>query len=759
MTERDGFITDADGTNAGVSARRVGYAEVVREQKGGARMNALKTMRWVALALGLLVAMAACGPATQEVGTGSESAGLDFTLTSFSPTGSGGTSGTAGAGTTSPQSVLLGQSSAGTAEVSGELMVESIDNNTQETYTWDLLVDESAFTINTAVALKLNGGRYNFYFVLSSGNRSYAGSVTDRQIMGADGQTSTNIIRFTLHPVISNGPIHAEDLRSGKLVRLNITDAAEVAKFLDPAFSIAVNGGQEQIYTINRKTSLPWVYVLLPPATYTFTLKFYDGSVLKLISVVTLEITGQGGTQDVSLEALVTQVSYEYTPGPTPEEDTGNVTFVIPTVIVDQVGGLQNVKATASVVGAFTPLDEELLTLTPVTTDGGSAFAGTVTVPGFTYGPLAWAVQFRDVSQAALSQDSNGVLYAYCAQTVTIPEQPLIGSFFCEPRLVANEVVTSHPVSKLIVNVQDGYGPVGGAVVQTDNDVLGITGGQDLNPSALGLLYSFLPSDNGYTIVAKQDYPDPAGGDAVKTRSASQQVRLSAGADSEITIELPPFEGQPTEEEPQPGDDNPPGPDEDPGTIPGDSIILTASRDNWPVHFYDDSVRISGWAKVLIPTNQQVSVVGDADQYLLILSFGKREVKCWYLGGAYKGVGAGWLDDIVKDTFTSPACTKGHRGGDPLWVRGPIKARVIAASRRIKTTTVTVEIPVLAVQDSAPGHESDPRPSGWHGKAHWNWWGWWKDADFSHDEDHGIGNDDKGNNGNGGDNNKDKDKH
>ncbi|HKJ00407.1 MAG TPA: carboxypeptidase-like regulatory domain-containing protein [bacterium] len=685
-------------------------------------MNALKPLRWWGLAVALMVALAGCGgPGSATGGSGGNAAGFDFTLSSYARTGT--TSTTASA---TPQAVSLTSTQPTAVQVNGQLLVHSIDKNTDEVYNWALTVDELSFRINTAVTLNLDSGRYDFYFLLNSGSHYYAGIAQNQLILNVDGQTS-NTIAFTLNPVISDQPVDVRTIQQLAQFRFKY-DFTEIKAYGDPAFSIKVDDGAENLFNINANAEQPFVYVLLPQGTYHFLIKFYDGSTLKLVADQNVEIGGSGGTTDLNPQPLVTEVSYAYTPGSTPAQDSGNVTFVVPNSIVDEAGGLGTLQASAAVVGPLTSLVEGALTLGP-SSGSSTAYEGTLAVPGFTSGPITWSVQFRDTR--------DGQLFAYCAQTVTIPTPTgtgtLTGTFACVPQMIAREVTTAQPVSPLTVNVRDPDGPVPGAVVSANDEPIGITSGGGL-VELPGQLLSFLPGGS-YVVKAEQDLLDPLGSGNIISRSAQVVAGLTPGQPRELNLDLAGIQAPPPP--PPPGDDQQ-GEDGGDGNTPAqDYIVVTAQRQNSPLRFLDGEVELSGWAKIRIPSPEDISVTqGDANQFMLLLSFGRRQLKCWYLGGQRSEEMAGWLDDFVRNTFSNPVCTKGQSAGDTFWVRGPVHARVIVANRSVRLTEVTVQIPVVAVGQPPEGHAYDQRPNTWHGRGYWHWWGWWLGSGDWHGGDH-----------------------
>lgn len=691
-----------------------------RNTKGrGARLSALLPMAL----LSLLLALAGCGAGgageSASGGTGGQAAGVSATLSAYARSTPGGAA---------AQAFALAKPQGAQVLVNGQLLVESIDRGTQEIYNWALTVDESAFSIVTAVTLNLDSGRYNFYFLLHGGDHSYAGSAENWQILNASG-TTTNTIPFTLNPVISDGPVDVRTIRTLQQFSFGY-NFAEIRKYSDPSFSIRVNAGAVNVFNINVRADQPYVLVLLPPGRYRFEVRFYDGAEVKLVGDQLVDLPGDGTIQ-LSLGSLVTVVNYEVTPG----AGAGVLTFVVPRIVVDAAGGAQQLVANAAVVGPATPLAEGRLALAP-TVDDPTSYQGDLTVPGLAAGDLTFSIQFRR---------TDGTLFGYCVDRGSIPaatgSAPLSGSFACTPRLLAGEVGTATPMAHLAVSVKDSAGQVPGVVVSAGPDAqhlapIGITADGSLPDELPGQILSFLPGGlyevDGVETILQSD-------GTLATRTAQAFTGLTPGQSSAVTLDLgaapvpPPASGTP------PGDDQPPGSDgSDSGAPAQDYIVVTAQRHNWPQRFLDGSVKLSGWAQIRIPQLTDIQVTqGDPNQYMLLLSFGRRGLKCWYLGGERTTEMTGWLDDLARNTFSNPVCTGGAKVGDSLWVRGPVRARVVVANRTQSITEATVRIPVIAVAEVAPEHQNDARPAWWRGRGFWFWWGWWHDdQDWRGDDEH-----------------------
>lgn len=628
-------------------------------------MNAPKTMRWSGLLVALVLLLAGCGGAGGESGSaaGGEDAGLDFTLTSFARTD-----------TSAQQSFAQALSAPleATIDVHGELLAVNKDEGTEERFRFDLRVDAAAFQIDGAVNVALPPGTYDFHFLLDAGAHSYAGSVLNQIVQPTGGSATTqNRIPFTLNPVIAVDTVTLEDIRDLVLFRFRF-NSTEVSTYADPVFSIGVNGGAHEVFSINTQTGLEYVYVLLPAGHYVFEINFYDAANLKLAGTLEADLP-----TDEELEAeltpIVTEVRYTYTPTSSPSTDSGDVTFIVPAAIVEQGGGESTVRASAAVVGPLTPLLEADLALAPA---GDGVYTATVVVPGLTAGPLTWSIQFRD--------GLDGTLYAYCAETVTIESES--GRFVCEPRLIARNVTTDDPPAPLTVQVSDPEVNVSGAVVTANGEPIGITSGGTIPGEVLGYLQSFLPGDT-YLLKATHEQLDPYGSGQVVSRSGEIGVGLVPGQAREVGITLPALLP--------------------PGELCADGLTLTASKTYQPSTWYDGICEMPEAMLVTVPESLQVAQ-GDAGNHWARLYLERADgsrVVCMYQGnGVSAGNGTTYLPHHCYANDPQQLPPDGEpleiQPGDPVLADAGVRLRINGA---LEGGTTVVHYTLAAV----PAPEDD----------------------------------------------------
>ncbi len=139
--------------------------------------------------------------------------------------------------------------------------------------------------------------------------------------------------------------------------------AEELASLTTPQFGLAINGGEEHIYAINKETGLAELTMNVEAGNYTLSVRLYDGNLLvgendKDTTVNFVE----GESAQTDIIPLQGDVSFEIAE----IKDRGTFTFNLPTALVEEVGGAENLTVIARLSGTDTPLQEEVLSVSDV---------------------------------------------------------------------------------------------------------------------------------------------------------------------------------------------------------------------------------------------------------------------------------------------------------------------------------------------------------------------------------------------------------
>lgn len=500
-------------------------------------MLGLRRLLAASMILAAILALAACKPAKDEQTTdGGQSTSFSFRFNSR----------TAGSATTAATtSVPLGL-----VEITGHLLVvpDGEDPSAGKVYTLSLMVDEGTSTITTEVTLPLHLGAYDVYFLLDAFGSQYAGIVVNHLILSG----GLNTISVTLNPVVG-GPVASVFDLAGLSAYSVRYDPDALRSYTYPRLGLSVDGGPELLYDVLINDDEPIITLFLPSGTHTVSVRFFDGAVVKSVPVDNEPIEPAPAGEpppEIPVVPLTAEATYSFTGSATDSTvGTGTFTFTVPKDVIAEAlpstgtDPLGNLQAVASIVGPENPLVEVPVTLSPVTdvsTGEVLHYTGAITIDGFVPGPITWQLSFQDI------EDSQK--FAYCAQSVdtTATATPDTGTFVCSLNLLVRaQVSNTTPMGAVQVNVSDVLGPVVGAVVLLDGEVLGVTGGTAGVDD--GLLWAFVePGD--HTLEVTQEILDPFGsGEFLSRTSGPLTITVAGNTDGallaalDVPVTLPPF--------------------------------------------------------------------------------------------------------------------------------------------------------------------------------------------------------------------------
>ena len=365
--------------------------------------------------------------------------------------------------------------------MTGTLVAYNVDTGDAESFDWSVYLDENTLEVESNKTIILTPGTYNFSLLLTKGAHQYGGTAFLKTVV--DGE---NTIPLTIRPII--GDTVKEVTVISRLADFRFKyDPEELSGFTDPQIGITINGGAEMIFAVSPETGLSKnMFLNLVPGTYTIQLKFYDCSIQRGKSVpeqeTVLVVPGEDLTMD--LVALHAETVFYLTEA----GGTAVFRFVIPAEVVDEAGGLSNLRVLFSVVGDENPLQQEILSLT----QSGDDYFAEVFLDGMQYGDVTVSLVFSDIGT------SPHELLGICAQKVTLDAEPR--SEVCELVLRRRAVIGGNLLATLGVNVfNEEMEPVAGAVVFANGKIVGITGSGTFGTK--GYLKVFLVADD-YTIRA-----------------------------------------------------------------------------------------------------------------------------------------------------------------------------------------------------------------------------------------------------------------
>lgn len=352
--------------------------------------------------------------------------------------------------------------------VLGTLTAAPASGDAGQIFDWSVTLDESDWSIQSNKAVVLTPGTYLFTLLLDDGAHRYAGQAV---AVIQDGQ---NNVAMTVRPVLGDLTI-LPDLSELPAFRLQYPPE-QLAALTNPRLGVIIDGGAEQIVSLDPATGLSDLFIALPEGPHQIRLKLYDGSLQRGRSVAAQEnvIVELGQDVHIDLVPLYGETAFELSA----EGNRLTVRILVPGEVVDEAGGLAALDARFSLACPAAAPVERQLTLVPA----GSAYQAEILIDGVHYGACAYSLTFSDVTTTPPD------LVASCSAAVDIGQSDQVAS--CELLLRRRGVIGGEILAVVAVNVFDAnIAPVGGAVISDGTQVLGITGSGAFGPAGYLKLY------------------------------------------------------------------------------------------------------------------------------------------------------------------------------------------------------------------------------------------------------------------------------
>jgi len=347
---------------------------------------------------------------------------------------------------------------------------------------WTVNLDKGDLTnVESLKTLQLSPDSYQFDLVLTENEFQYTGATV---YTIADGQQ--DMIPMTIRPVLGGGVVDVALVADLQDFKFNYS-AAELssAGITNPSIGISIDGGVEQIFSLDPATGLSENMSLnLAAGDYTFALRLFDGNLqLGKSDPAQGAITVSPGF-DVSMDIF--PLAGELAMSLTVEGGDAIIDVTVPQEVVDEAGDLNNLLAVLSVVGPENDLQEVVLGLS----DSGGLYSAQANLTNMNYGDVTFEMEFTKISE-------NRAL-GNCIDSGTLSTTPVVVD--CQLTLQRLSAVTGSIMSSLGLNVfgVDGV-PVSGAIVSVDGNDVAITNSATFSSPGYAKLY-LKPGD--HTIIA-----------------------------------------------------------------------------------------------------------------------------------------------------------------------------------------------------------------------------------------------------------------
>ena len=412
-------------------------------------MKAFKPLVW-AFMVGLLsVAISSCGSNRKSPDEGGGQVAISGKASAMLVQSIGG-------GVSTPSAVL---------PYSGTLTATNLTTpGDSTTIPWSVTIDDATLAVTSITTGIVFPGTYEMTLVVSRGAQTYVGTAAGVEIV--DG---TNAFDITLHPVI--GDTNVDAYVATRLVDLRFSyPPTELASLTSPYMGILVDGGGEQVFELDPATGLSeYMFLNLPPGDHTLELRVYDerGQRGRSIPAQQAQNLQPGIPVSMDLVPLAGETVV------TIDETTGDATFnfAIPTEVVDEAGGVDNLRTVLSVVGPANPTGHEVeLALTDAVTN----YVASTTLPGFQFGAVTISLAFGDRNGTPDAADDEPL------GNCTVPSVTLSTpgtTVACAITLRRRSVIAGNLLALVGVNVYDQAGfAVPNAVVTANGEIVGVTG-------------------------------------------------------------------------------------------------------------------------------------------------------------------------------------------------------------------------------------------------------------------------------------------
>ncbi len=357
----------------------------------------------------------------------------------------------------------------------GELMVSSVgDPGDVEVHDWSVSLDDDTWDAASLKTIVLVPGTYDFHLLLTRGNQQYVGSAVNYEIV--DG--ATHDIAMTIRPVI--GDVIMDVAIAAELPYFKLQyHPDELAGLSQPQLGVIVDGGDEQVLTLNPATGISDTYLHVSSGSHHIHVNIYDGSVQRGRSIPAQEDVIVAPGQDITLDlvGLYGEMTLDLS------EQGGDATLRIniPAEVVEEAGGTDNLLIRLSFVGGKNPLQEAQLVAVPTP----QGYGAEITLSDVQYDDVVVSLEFVDITTEPVD-----VLGSCNASFTLSSQEERIG---CSISLIRRAVIGGNIWATVGVNVftQDGL-PVAGAVVSNGVEVLGVTG--EGNFGTPGYLKLYMPA-------------------------------------------------------------------------------------------------------------------------------------------------------------------------------------------------------------------------------------------------------------------------
>lgn len=367
----------------------------------------------------------------------------------------------------------------------GTLTVKSTEDPSAEAqkHFWTIYADKETYDMKSNGTLTLKPGEYSFSLLVENADQQYVGSAI------YEIKDGTNDVPMTVRPVIGDTLGTVEEIERLANFRFNYDDF--IFTYQEPKIGIIVDNGDENIFALDASQDIEGKYLNLEKGSHNIRLKLYDGE----------EQVGKSNPFKENVEVVPGQalimdlISLHGETVLTLTEDGGEGTFKfkVDREIIDEAGGVGNLKALITLKSKNNPLQEAVLTFSNDVSNDGYYYSDPVVFETLHYDTGAnLYIGFTDIAEKDL--------LGYCSKTFDIDVHTK--TLNCDALVLQRRsIITGQFLATLGLNVYTQAGePVKGATIFANGQQVGITGSGAFG--TIGYLRSFLATGD-YRIEAR----------------------------------------------------------------------------------------------------------------------------------------------------------------------------------------------------------------------------------------------------------------
>ncbi|MBE1275007.1 FG-GAP repeat domain-containing protein [Enterovibrio baiacu] len=350
----------------------------------------------------------------------------------------------------------------------GKLEVTNVASGEENVFDWPVTqtVDaEGNVTTTSHRALTLKPGTYDFALLLTTEGanpKQYLANALAVDVV--EGEQPA--IKFIVEPNLGDTITDFDDIAYVSKLAFQ-WQAEELAALNKPQFGLSVNGNDEQVFEINKETGLAEITMNVEPGEYTLSLRLYDGDLMvgKNEDDTTVNFV-EGEDAQTDIIPLQADVIFEVAE----IKDRGTIAFTIPDVVIEEVGGVENLTLKASITAQGIAPQEHVLEILDV---NGTHIAEEMLETG---GAKNLGVHLEFYNTNASQDLADLTPFTRCNTTVTVEANQTLG---CKLELKRESIITNRILGTLRINaVNENWTPAEGADVFLNGEKVGVTGSE-----------------------------------------------------------------------------------------------------------------------------------------------------------------------------------------------------------------------------------------------------------------------------------------